>query len=269
MFNVIKGNLINKNVKAVQISTERIVKEVAEKIQALDNGNAEDYENTSFVNEVENELLLEELEERILEKKKELESIHIEAIEIIENAKLEAQEIINNGIYQGEQESQSIKEKAWNEGYNEGLEQARRDMEENITSVLISANKILNEASLKSREAIKENSQEIIELAVLIAEKVIKTEIGNKEVLFNNVLDAIKKVQTSKEIKIYVNWNQLEYKDELIELLKYNFQGLELIEIIEDRTIEQGGCIIETKLGKIDATIKSQIELILDSVSEV
>ena len=45
MFNVIKGNLINKNVKAVQISTERIVKEVAEKIQALDNGNAEDYEN--------------------------------------------------------------------------------------------------------------------------------------------------------------------------------------------------------------------------------
>ena len=116
---------------------------------------------------------------------------------------------------------------------------------------------------------IKENSQEIVELAVLIAEKVIKTELENKEVLFNNVLDAIKKVQTSKEIKIYVNWNQLEYKDELTELLKYNFQGLELIEIVEDRTIEQGGCIIETKLGKIDATIKSQMELILDSISEV
>ena len=136
MFNVIKGNLINKNVKAVQISTERIVKEVVEKIQVLDN-DIEDYENTNLVNEVENELLLEELEERILEKKKELESIHIQAIEIIENAKLEAQEIINNGIYQGEQESQSIKEKAWDEGYNEGLEQARRDMEENITSVLL------------------------------------------------------------------------------------------------------------------------------------
>ena len=69
LFNVIKGNLINKNVKAVQISTERIVKEVVEKIQVLDN-DIEDYENTNLVNEVENELLLEELEERILEKKK-------------------------------------------------------------------------------------------------------------------------------------------------------------------------------------------------------
>ena len=55
---------------------------------------------------------------------------------------------------------------------------------------------------------------------------------------------------------------------EIKDILKNNFQGIETIDIIEDRTVEPGGCIIETKLGKIDATIKNQLDIVFNALIE-
>lgn len=276
MFNVIKGNLINKNVKAVVISTDR------NKVEENSINIKKEFETLDEISEKSEELFFEheekldyteenkidELDYIIEKKRKELEEIQVEAVNTIKDAENRAKEIIENAIDEANREANDIKANAWEEGFNRGKQEALNGMEEDLDAILISANRVLTEASIRAREIFQENKEEIVKLSFEIAKKIIKKEIQNKEVLFENLIEAMKKAQSNKELKIFVNWEQLSFGKEIKERLKNNFQGIETIDIIEDRTVEPGGCIIETKLGKIDATIKNQLDIVFNALIE-
>lgn len=275
MFNVIKGNLINKNVKPVVISNERnnnseinnlekefnALEEVPKKSEELFFEREEDFDNSIYEED-------KNLEKQIIEKKEELEKLQNQIEKTVKEAEEKAKQIIDNAVEEANSEVNDIKALAWEEGFNRGKAEARENMIEDIDAILISANKVLTEASLKAREIFLQNKQEILKLSFDIAKKIIKKELTDKEVLFNNLMEAMKKVQSSKSIKIFVNWEQLTYNEEIKDRLKNSFQGIENIDVVEDRTVEAGGCIIETKLGKIDATIDSQLEMVINALFE-
>ena len=279
MFNVIKGNLINKNVKSVVISTDRNKveennKNIKKEFETLDEIQ-EKSEELFFEHEEKMEYETEETEseterlENIIENKRvELENIQVEAVKTIKDAEKKAKEILENAINDANSEVNNIKANAWEEGFNRGKQEAMQRMEEDVDAVLISANKVLTESSIKAREIFQDNKSEIIKLSFEIAKKIIKKEVSDKEVLFENLVEAMKKAQSNKELKIFVNWEQLSFGKEIKDILKNNFQGIETIDIIEDRTVEPGGCIIETKLGKIDATIKNQLDIVFNALIE-
>lgn len=81
-------------------------------------------------------------------------------------------------------------------------------------------------------------------------------------------MEALKKVPISKSITIIVNWEDLEYIKSIKNKLFSEIQGVEKIEIIENKSIERGGCILETSMGTIDATISSQLEIIFEKLTE-
>lgn len=280
MFNVIKGNLINKNVKAVVIPNEikkEILKNDEEEFQSsiqnyekdeelffsrenIEDENIEDEENA------ENEI--NKLEDILLQKKKELSLLEEELELKIKKTEEEAKSIIEEAQEQARNEMNDIKAEAWEDGFARGRQEALNHMEQNIESTLIGANNIITEASIKAREIFLNNKEEMINLSITMAEKIIKKEVKDKEVLVSNLIEAMKKAQNNKELKIYVNWEQIVYKEELREKLQSSFQGIENLEIIEDRTVSPGGCIIQTKLGKIDASIENQLEVLINSLYE-
>ena len=276
MFNVIKGNLINKNVKSVVISTDRNkveennknIKKEFETLDEIQEKSEELFFEHEEKMEYETESETERLENIIENKRVELENIQVEAVKTIKDAEKKAKEILENAINDTNSEVNDIKANAWEEGFNRGKQEAMQRMEEDIDAVLISANKVLTESSIKAREIFQDNKSEIIKLSFEIAKKIIKKEASDKEVLFENLVEAMKKAQSNKELKIFVNWEQLSFGKEIKDILKNNFQGIETIDIIEDRTVEPGGCIIETKLGKIDATIKNQLDIVFNALIE-
>ena len=276
MFNVIKGNLINKNVKSVVISTDRNkveennknIKKEFETLDEIQEKSEELFFEHEEKMEYETESETERLENIIENKRVELENIQVEAVKTIKDAEKKAKEILENAINDANSEVNDIKANAWEEGFNRGKQEAMQRMEEDVDAVLISANKVLTESSIKAREIFRDNKSEIIKLSFEIAKKIIKKEVSDKEVLFENLVEAMKKAQSNKELKIFVNWEQLSFGKEIKDILKNNFQGIETIDIIEDRTVEPGGCIIETKLGKIDATIKNQLDIVFNALIE-
>ena len=276
LFNVIKGNLINKNVKSVVISTDRNkieennknIKKEFETLDEIQEKSEELFFEHEEKMEYETESETERLENIIEDKRIELENIQVEAVKTIKDAEKKAKEILENAINDTNSEVNDIKANAWEEGFNRGKQEAMQRMEEDIDAVLISANKVLTESSIKAREIFQDNKSEIIKLSFEIAKKIIKKEVSDKEVLFENLVEAMKKAQSNKELKIFVNWEQLSFGKEIKDILKNNFQGIETIDIIEDRTVEPGGCIIETKLGKIDATIKNQLDIVFNALIE-
>jgi flagellar assembly protein FliH len=73
------------------------------------------------------------------------------------------------------------------------------------------------------------------------------------------VRDTLRRVQGFGRLRIRVN--QLD-----VDLLRQNrpsllqvVDGVEGIEIVEDRRVDQGGCVIETEQGVYDARIRTQL----------
>ena len=70
-------------------------------------------------------------------------------------------------------------------------------------------------------------------------------------------------------LRIRVHGNDLETvrtnRADLLTLV----DGANHVEIIEDRRVEPGGCIIETNAGSIDARIETQLESVSDALKQM
>ena len=148
------------------------------------------------------------------------------------------------------------------EGYAAGKAEVDRLVERTQT--------VLERAQDKRGEILTETEREIIELVLLISRKVVKVISENqREVVVSNVLEALRKVRDRGNIIIKVNLADLnlatESKKEFIQAL----EGVKSIQIMEDTSIDSGGCIIDTDFGEIDARISSQLAELEAKILEI
>ena len=112
---------------------------------------------------------------------------------------------------------------------------------------------------------------DILEISLDIAKKIIKKEMTeNPEILLNNIKDILKGL-SKEETKIILKVNPVQVamlKQEIPEAM--STAGLEAkVIIIPDETVMEGGCMITTTNGVIDATIETQLAIISEVLKEV
>ena len=112
---------------------------------------------------------------------------------------------------------------------------------------------------------------DILEISLDIAKKIIKKEMTeNPEILLNNFKDILKGL-SKEETKIILKVNPVQVamlKQEIPEAM--STAGLEAkVIIIPDETVMEGGCMITTTNGVIDATIETQLAIISEVLKEV
>ncbi|MEE1290319.1 MAG: flagellar assembly protein FliH [Spirochaetota bacterium] len=185
-----------------------------------------------------------------------------DARNILEKANEEARKI-EDGIAEKEKKIISeAREIGYKDGWDEGIAKANGEVERLTERMHDMINGIIN----KRTSIFIEAEQQIISLVLSIARKVIKVLSENqKNVVINNVIHSLKKLSTRKNIAIRVNLADLElttqYKDKFIKIAE-----TENIKILEDTTVDKGGCIIETDFGTLDARISSQLHEIEDKI---
>ncbi len=203
------------------------------------------------------------------EAEKESNRIKQEANTVLEEASAEVKRIISEAVSKTKEQSEDIRHQAHEQGFTlgkqEGYDTECKTVKEKFQGLLSQIEMVLIEAK-KEKERIfqkaqEDMSEEIVELAVLIAKKIIKTEIStNQDIIVANIKNALSKMKSQGEITIRVNLVDLQHvefmKDELLSLAS----GLKGIHFHDDPSIEPGGCKIETTLGIIDATISAQME---------
>lgn len=102
-----------------------------------------------------------------------------------------------------------------------------------------------------------------VNLALAIAKKVVCHEIAtNNEVVLNVVKEAVKKVVDHGRIIIKINPSDLQFiKNSDHGFLNF-VDNIKNITFEEDEAISDGGCIIETDFGNIDARIEKQFQVV-------
>lgn len=168
-----------------------------------------------------------------------------------------------NLISRAREEANAIKEAAAKEGYEEGLQAAKYD----IDSVKNAIGEFLN-----AKQAVCDSiAPDILDISLEIAKKIIKKEMTeDPQVLLDNIKDIMKGLSKEEtKITLKVNPSQAAMlKQEVPEIM--NYQGLEAkVIIVSDETVMEGGCVLTTTNGVIDATVESQLAIISEVLKSV
>ena len=238
-------NTFNEKKQAMLVEAEAEAQEIVEKAK-----------NEAF------EIIKKKNEEALLIKQKSDD----EAKSILEKAKLEAKNIESEIQDKETQILNDARKRGYQDGWDEGINKGTDEVKRLIERIQI----ILDTAIQKRNEIFVETEQQIVGLVLLIAKKVIKVISENqKNVVINNVIQALRKLKSRGEVAIRVNLADLEltsqHKRDFIEMV----EGIKSIKILEDSTVDRGGCIIDTDFGSIDARISSQLHEIEDKILEL
>lgn len=161
-----------------------------------------------------------------------------------------------NLVSRAQEEAESIKKSAFEEGYQNGLNKANADLEKFRTNLV----KFLG----ASREVFEYVAPDILEISIDIAKKIIKKEVeSDPQVLIETIVDVLKTVSKNEpKINIRVHPQNAQFIKDSLPTVTYQY-GIEAkINIISDPSIEEGGCVFQTNNGIVDASIDTQIEII-------
>jgi flagellar assembly protein FliH len=170
---------------------------------------------------------------------------------------------IKGRVTQTEREADA---RGYAEGHARGYEEGRAEVQRLVESL----HGIITRAIEKRNEIIQEAETQIINLVLLIVKKVIKVISENqKNVVINNVVQALRKLKSRGDVVIRVNLADLELTSEHVKDFMKMVENVKSITVLEDSSVDRGGCIIETDFGQIDARISSQLHEIEERILEL
>ncbi|MBP3925419.1 hypothetical protein J6E39_09315 [bacterium] len=168
-----------------------------------------------------------------------------------------------NLISRAREEAVSIRESAAKEGYQEGLSKAEEDLAELRNSLSAFMN--------SSQEVFDYIAPNLLEIGIDIAKKIIKKEIEQDP---NLILESIKDIlnnlsREEKKVTLRVNPSQVDMlKQEIPDVL--TSLGLDArVMVVPDENVFEGGCMVVTNNGIIDATIETQLSIISEALREI
>lgn len=152
------------------------------------------------------------------------------------------------------------KRRGYEEGYQLGIEDGNLHAKEQYQIHLQKAADILEQAYQEKAAIIQEADPFVIELTMAIAKKVIQQELKtNPDVLLHIIKQTLSSVYETDSISIGVAPEDFSFVQKQREQLLAMDNGQIEIKVFPDYSIQQGGCIIRTSSGSVDARIDVQL----------
>jgi flagellar assembly protein FliH len=189
-----------------------------------------------------------------------------EADKILAEAKQQAESLMAETRKTLEDEKKAALEEGREAGRLEGYADGKVEVDRLIQRTQV----VLERAQDKRGEILLETEKEIIDLVLLITRKVVKVIADNqREVIISNVVKALRKVRDRGNIIIHVNLVDLKLTTEHTKDFIRMMEGVKSIQVVEDSSVDPGGCVIETDFGEIDARIASQLAELEAKILEI
>jgi flagellar assembly protein FliH len=158
----------------------------------------------------------------------------------------------------------------YDDGYKKGQEAGFREGNLEAQRLTDRLHTIIERMMDKRQEILAETEQQIVDLVLLMTRKIVKVISENqRNVVVSNVVQALRKVKGRGEVIIRVNLNDVAMTTQHIKDFLSAAENIKNITVVEDSTVDRGGCVIETDFGSIDAKIVSQLNEIEQRILEV
>ncbi len=197
---------------------------------------------------------------------------------ILNQAREEVQEILDQARERALQEQEEIRAGARDEGYREGYAQgtakamsdAVRDREATAARLEKEVQAFLEKASLTREEMILQSRDELVELCLSIAEKVVRVSLkSSSEVIVRMIQTATERMKRQEWVHIYISGCDARQLAKISPALTTTLGALsQHIKIIPMGDGEDGTCIVETPEEIVDASVSTQMSNVRDVIRD-
>ncbi len=154
---------------------------------------------------------------------------------------------------------------AFERGRQSGIDEVEAQLRQSTQALAAACNEI---NGLKEK-ILQRSSDDMLRLVLAIAERVVNAELSvNEEVIARTVQQAISVAVSADEFRIKVNPEDLQVVQERKPLFVASLSGLSHIEFVADVSVTRGGCILESPLGRVDATLEAQYDAITKTLEQ-
>jgi flagellar biosynthesis/type III secretory pathway protein FliH len=155
--------------------------------------------------------------------------------------------------------------RAREEGFAEGIAEGRARIDAAVDALAEAEREIRaqEESFLRTAE------QSAVELAIAIAGKIVGGSIAARpETVLDIVAGALLRTSARHRLVIEVNPEDLELVAESAEGLTARLGGVQRLDVVAERRVERGGCIVRTEEGEIDGRVGSQLDRVAELLAE-
>ena len=193
---------------------------------------------------------------------------------ILNQAREEAEALLNQAREQAQNEIEEIRAGARDEGYRDGyaqgiakaMDDAVRDREETAARMEQDVKAFLEKASLAREELILQSRDELVELCLSIAEKVVRVSLkSSAEVIVRMIQTATERMRRQEWVHIYISGCDTRQVAKISPALTSTLGALsQHIKVVPMEDDESGTCIVETPEEIVDASVSTQMSNIRD-----
>lgn len=205
-----------------------------------------------------------------------MRDIELQAQTILARARDKAEQLLLAAQMEAEELKKAAHAKALADGHREGLasgrelgaqagsEQALAEHRESLTQLLESLTTATTELESRRNELESAALTEVVGLAVAVARRVTKRQgMLDPLVLEDNLQEAMKLVVHRADVRIACNPNQRKTLEEVLPRLGRHWPSLKHVTIVEEPSLQPGGCRVHTAHGEIDADLDGQLDRVI------
>ena len=205
-----------------------------------------------------------------------------QAESILRNARREAEQILEQARQDAEQQAQQIRQQAYQEGFDQGraegvaqgmeqaMEECLNNQEEKLLELEDEVKAFLETASTRVDRLLDQHVEELRDLAITVAEKVVCVSLKSSDSVIGRMIQAaIDKRKRREWVQIYIAECDVKRLTPIPASLTAALDMLsDRVRIIPIADEEAGTCIIEMPDEIIDASASTQIKNIRAMVNK-
>ena len=179
-------------------------------------------------------------------------------------AEREAEKLLASATGQAESIREQAHSAGYEAGYQQGLQEGREAAQATITAALDNLARV-TQALEEVRANILANMEEELVALVAAATDLVLTTPGavDREVIGQVVSQAVRRVAAAGRLTVHLNPADLEMVADLQPSLMQTFSELEHLELVPDPELERGGCLVDSNIAQIDATLATRRDQLL------
>jgi flagellar assembly protein FliH len=165
-----------------------------------------------------------------------------------------------------------LQENAYQQAYQLGLEEGREkaylETQEHIKQSLSSLHALLGSIENLKADLVTYNETHIVRLCYYMAKRIAMDEVTERpEIILNVVNQAIQNAQSEEELTVRLSPSDLQFVEQMREKLPKDYEALKRAKLEASDEIRDGGCIVETNYGNVDATVEQRIEKLWEAIA--
>jgi len=166
-----------------------------------------------------------------------------------------------------------VQEDAYAKAYELGLIEGRKEAFTVVSAEIAEKMTDFDQVILQIKDLKKElstfNESHLVRLVFEMASRLAKTKLeNNNEAMIEIIRDAVGLAQDEENITVRVSANQFEFMEELKKETGREFEFTKKIRFEPGADIVDGGCIVETNYGEVDARLEQRVAQLWATLSE-